>query len=89
MTGRDLIIYILANGLEDKPVFEDGKIIGYITEEEAAVKMNVGIETIRAWINFNLIESIRLGNMNYIRADFEPPAFFLIRQKKEVNGSND
>lgn len=89
MTGRDLIIYILANGLENEPVFKDGKIIGYITEEEAAVRMGVGIETVRVWINFNLIEAIQIGNMNYIRADFTPPLFFLNRQTKEVNGSND
>jgi len=89
MTGRDLIIYILANGLEDKPVFKDGKIIGYITEEEAAVKMGVGIETVRVWINFNLIEAIQIGNTNFIRADFIPPLFFLNRQNKDVNGSND
>lgn len=89
MTGRELIIYILANGLEDEPVFEDGKIIGYITEEEAAVQMGVGIETIRIWISFNLIEAIQIGNTSYIRADFTPPLFFLNRQKKEVNGNDD
>lgn len=82
MTGRDLIIYILANGLENEPVFKDGKIIGYITEEEAAVQMEVGIETIRVWINFNLIEAIQIGNTNFIRADFTPPLFFLNRQNK-------
>ena len=41
MTGRDLIIYILENGLEDEPVFKDGKFIGFITTGEAAVQCNV------------------------------------------------
>ena len=35
MTGRELILYILSNGLENEPVFKDGKFIGFMTEEEA------------------------------------------------------
>ena len=31
MTGRDLIIYILENGLEDKEVLDGGKILGFET----------------------------------------------------------
>ena len=41
MTGRDLIIYILENGLEDEPIIQDGMIImknlGYIPLDEAAL----------------------------------------------------
>ena len=50
MTGRDLIIYILSNGLEDEPVFKNGKFIGFLTDAEAAAKMNVGTATIWAWV---------------------------------------
>lgn len=46
MTGRDLIIYILANGLEDEEVFQDGKFIGFVTAGEAAAKLGVGVATI-------------------------------------------
>lgn len=35
MTGRDLILYILMNNLEDEPVFEEGKFIGFVTDVEA------------------------------------------------------
>ena len=44
MTGRELIIYILENDLENEPVFQDDKLIGFLNEREAAVKLNVGIE---------------------------------------------
>ena len=36
MTGRELIVYILQNHLEDEPIVNDGKILGLLTVEEAA-----------------------------------------------------
>ena len=56
MTGRELIIYILQNGLEDEQVIKDGKFIGFISIYEAAAKMNVGIETIKVWIRQGRLE---------------------------------
>ena len=70
MKGRDLIVYILKNGLEDRPVFEDGKFLGFITIEEAAEKMNVGVATINTLIIRGVIECIVIGNAIYIPADF-------------------
>jgi hypothetical protein len=69
MTGRDLIIYILANGLEDEPVFKDGKFLGLITETEAAVKLGMGVGTIRAWITLGRIKSVRINDIYYVPAD--------------------
>lgn len=70
MTGRDLIIYILQNNLEDKPVFEDGKLLGFMTIEEAAVKSGVyGIETIKAMVQLNYIPYIKIGDMILIPID--------------------
>ena len=51
MTGKELIIYILMNNLLDKPVIDGDKIIGFMTEEEAAIQYNVGNATIRAWVD--------------------------------------
>ena len=45
MTGRELIVYILQNNLENEPMFADGKPIAHITIWEAAVKANVGTAT--------------------------------------------
>ena len=69
MTGLELIIYILANGLEDEPIYEDGKILGFITATEAAEKFNVGLATIKVWINEGMLDGIRIGEELYIPAN--------------------
>lgn len=66
MTGRELIIYILENGLEDEPVFENGKFIGFITAQEAAARMNVGVATVGVLLNQGLIEGVKIGDVIYI-----------------------
>lgn len=66
MTGRELIMYILQNNLEDKPVLEDGKFVGFLTVEEVAVKFNVGPATIKTWIALGLLEGMSIGNTIYI-----------------------
>lgn len=71
MTGRDLIIYILANNLEDELVFEDDKFIGFVTVGEAAVEMNVGAATILTWANQGRLRCVVLGDTIYIPADFK------------------
>ena len=68
MTGRDLIIYILENGLEDEPVFQNDTFIGFVTAEEAAVFMDVGTATIYAWIQQGQLESIKVRGKYYIPA---------------------
>lgn len=74
MTGRDLIIYILENKLEDEPIIrEDGTIVGFLTVGQAAVKANVGMATIYAWIEAGLLPYYMAGNMIFVRADFAPP----------------
>lgn len=66
MTGRDLIIYILQNNLEDEQVFKDGRIMGFMSVEEASIKLNVGVHTVITWIVLDNIEHIRLGDHIYI-----------------------
>jgi hypothetical protein len=73
MTGRDLIVYILANNLENEPIFKDGKFIGFLTAGEAAAKMNVGVATIYVWVSQKLIDGALIGDTLYIPANFEPP----------------
>ena len=36
MTGRDLILYILENGLEDKKIIDGESILGFETLTDAA-----------------------------------------------------
>lgn len=73
MTGRELIVYILQNNLENEPMFADGKPIAHITIWEAAVKANVGTATVYAWIMNNWIDYIIVGGVHYIPADFKVP----------------
>ena len=66
MKGMDLINFIIDNHLEDTPVFEDGKFIGFMTDFEAAEKFDVGTATIRVWINEGLLDAVRIGETIYI-----------------------
>ena len=66
MTGKDLIIYIMSHKLEDEPIYKDGSLVGFDTEDKFAEKMNVGVSTVRAWIDLGMVNSIRIGNVNYI-----------------------
>lgn len=71
MTGRDLILYILQNGLEDEPVFDNGIFLGFMNINEAAVKFDVGAATVMAWYNTGMLPGIRIGESVYIPANAE------------------
>ena len=81
MTYRDLILYILANGLEDTPVFQNGKIAGFQTVPEAAVRLGVGESTVRTWISLGQIDTIQLNDVWYIPENAE-------RKTDEKSNSN-
>jgi hypothetical protein len=66
MTGRDLIIYILENHLEDDPVFKDGIFVGFTTPELAAAKCGVGVETVRLWFHLGYIDGVKCDYELYI-----------------------
>ena len=73
MLGRDLIMYILQNNLENEPVFNKGRLLGFMTVEEAAVKFEVGEATIWLWISMDMLKGIKIGNMLYIPVNSENP----------------
>ena len=62
MTGRDLIIYILENGLEDKEVLDGGKIIGFETLYGLAEKKDTGVETIFALCKMRDVPTVLINN---------------------------
>lgn len=66
MTGRDLIIYILSNNLEDERVFLDEGFLNLMTEAEAAIKFDVGLATIKTWLELGAIKGVRVGDEIYI-----------------------
>lgn len=56
MTGRDLIIYILENNLEEASI---------ASAEEAAVRFYSGPATIKALVEMNKLNGLKIGD-NYI-----------------------
>lgn len=66
MTGRELIIYILANGLEDKPLYENGELLGFMTPEEAATKFDVGVATIHIWVGLGMLDGVQIADALFI-----------------------
>lgn len=73
MTGKELILYILQNNLENTIVLEDGFFVGFMTEKEAAAKFNVGVATIQAWYNCKMIRGMKIGDVLYFRKDVADP----------------
>lgn len=73
MTGKELILYILQNNLEDVIVMKDGFFVGFMTEEEAAVKFGVGVETIRAWYYSRMLNGTQIGDSLYFLKDVADP----------------
>ena len=81
MTGRDIIVYILTHNLEDVDMIafvydgeEDDRLVDFISEEEAAVKFDVGVATVRAWADMKLIEAVRINGTIFVSEDAERPA---------------
>lgn len=66
MTGRELILYILQNYLEDQEIFTNGKFLDFMTVKDAAVKFEVGESTIRVWAKMNMFPSIQVGEEIFI-----------------------
>lgn len=56
MTGRELIIYILQNNLEDEVVIDTESI------EEVALYYGVGISTVKAWYEMGRIDGIKIND---------------------------
>lgn len=72
MTGKELILYILENNLEDSEIFKDGKFLDFLTVSETAVKFNVGEATVRTWLDLRLLNGFKIGNVYYIPRTAEP-----------------
>jgi hypothetical protein len=62
MTGRELILYILSNGLEDDQVFKDGTFVGFYTPAEFAAKCHVGVATVNTWAHRGDIETVKFSS---------------------------
>lgn len=70
MTGRDIIIFIMENRLENVDIFKE-PLPGYITAEEFAERMDVGLATIDVWLKTGKITCIQLESGCYIQESYE------------------
>ena len=71
MTGRELIMYILENHLEDEPVFQKGTFVGYMSDAKFAETLGVGLATVHAWVLLGTIDgSIMIGDTIYIPVNY-------------------
>lgn len=66
LTGRDLIVHILTNNLEDEPVFKDGCFVGFMRVDDAAAALNVGTATVYAMITMEQLDYIYIGDHVFI-----------------------
>ena len=67
MTGRELIMYILENHLEDEPVFQNGTFIGYVSDVKLAEMLGVGVATVHTWILLGHVKyAIMIGDTMFV-----------------------
>lgn len=83
MTGKEVILYILQNNLENAIVLDGCSFIGFMTEQETAVKFNVGTETVRAWYACKMLDGTKIGDSLYFRKDVADPRITLSKSSKQ------
>lgn len=66
MTGKELIIYILENNLENELIFDNGVFLGGMTVEETATKLKTGPATVKAWSSLGYLDSYVMNGIMYI-----------------------
>lgn len=72
MTGKELIKYILDNDLENKPVFQNGTFVGYVTPEKFAERYDVGVATVKVWYSIGAVDGIMIGDRVFIADNSVP-----------------
>lgn len=70
ITGKDLIIYILKNDLENENI-EYILTQTFLTKERVAIRLGVGVETVKTMAQLGLLPSIMINGELYIFNDYE------------------
>ena len=84
MTGRELIMYILDNHLEDEPVFRNGTFIGYVSDVKFAEMLGVGVATVHAWVLLGRVkDAIMIGDTVFVPMIYANE----LQKQKETQGS--
>lgn len=86
MTGRELIMYILENHLEDEPVFQNGTFIGYMPDIKFAETLGVGLASVHTWVSLGYVKDvITIGDTIYIPINC---GVYMASEKTENQGSD-
>ena len=86
MTGKELILYILQNDLENEIVIEDGVFVWLMNEEEAAVKFGVGVATVKAWHVCGMLKGTKIGDHLYFLRNVKDPR---VRENTDINADSN
>lgn len=73
MTGKELILFILQNNLENETIIKDGVFVWLMDEEEAASKYGVGVATIKAWHAYGMLRGTKIGGHLYFLRNSNDP----------------
>jgi excisionase family DNA binding protein len=66
MTGRELIIFIMENHLEDTIIFDSDVLPCLMTIDEAAIALNTGRNTVKALYEIGRLPGVKIGDETYI-----------------------
>lgn len=66
MTGRDLIVYIMANHLEDAPISSIINSAGLMTVEQAAILFGVGTASIETFMQLGTLQYVIIGGIKLV-----------------------
>ena len=73
MTGKELIMYILQNNLENEQVIGNDNIIGFMSVEETAAKFSVGYFTVLTWYAKGMLKGITINGVPFFPKDIDDP----------------
>lgn len=74
MTGKELIVYILQNDLENEEVFTDDGCTLFMTETEAALALGTGIATVRTMFVLGMLKGFYIDDVLFLLRDNFKPA---------------
>lgn len=72
MTGRDIMMFILENHLEDVDLLNAEEIPNFVTVEKAAVNFGVGTAVVQAWLDKGMLDYVLIANRVFIPENAKP-----------------
>ena len=57
VTGREVMLYILQNNLENEIVIKNGLFVDFGNEEQVAARFKVGAATIKVWRKYGILRN--------------------------------